>query len=200
MKIFIPWKKEFDRLLEAAEAQWGGKINRPKSDYSKLDVRAWPADLMLYPIYSCEIDGFKMVIEISEFSGSKAGSAADNVEFLRLIIIQGSPFAVEIRPVDIGARLKKALHIGAELECGDRTFDENFRCHAGNEPGKKLLIQGAFITQVKQLGKLSRFEISEKLIMVSYWLQDKSQLEFLYVRNLVRIMLDLARYIKSQAA
>jgi hypothetical protein len=120
-----PWRKEFDRLLEVMKARWGGRIDKMHDpDHGGLSL----TDLYVYPIYKTAVDNFNLHITISEFPlpGINVMAAADNVEFISILMTAPCTFNAAIRHESFMDRFKKKLGLEYEAQTGNEKFDKKY--------------------------------------------------------------------------
>jgi hypothetical protein len=194
-----PWQKPFESLLSQFSANFKGEITRPKP---RPETRPGAADTdyFVYPIFKGELSERKFIIEVSEFPRFIASvfEAADNVEYLRIFVIQPSQYALSVIHENWLRRFKKKLRIDREFQTGRNDFDEKYYLRPEAVQDKQLLKEPRFQELVKSLEPFSVFEIQKSGILWSQQITDENQLAYYKVEGYLKKTLELAELIASR--
>ncbi len=194
-----PWQKPFESLLSQFSANFKGEIIRPKP---RPETRPGAADTsyFVYPDFKGKLQQQKFAIEISEFPriASNLYEAADNMEYLRIFVIQPSRYALSIIHENWLHRFKKKLRLDREFQSGVNDFDEKYYLRPEADQDKQLLKEPKFQERVKNLEPFSVFEIQKSGILWSQQVTGEKRLDYYRVESYLRKILEIARIIASR--
>jgi len=195
MGLETPWEKPFEELLQEMSQNYKGEISRSES----RDIRDGTF-YFVYPTFHGELQGHKLVIEISEFPGSDISylEAADNVEYLRIFISVPTKYSIVITHESWFDRLKKKFHLDQEFQTGEEDFDRKYYLRLESDKDKKLLKDSKFEETVKSLEPFSVLQVFKSGVRWSQVLTDKKQLTFNTVDSYLQTTLKLAKMISPK--
>lgn len=194
-----PWKRPFENLLSQLSANVKGEISSPKS---RPETRPGAADTsyFVYPSFRGELQEQKFSIEISEFPAFTPNffEAADNLEYLRIFVIQPSQYSLVVTHESWLHQFKKKFLKDREFQSGNKEFDKRYYLRPESEPDRHLLKEAKFQESVKALEPFSVLEILKSGIFWSQQITDEKQLVYSKVEGYLKKTLELAKTIASR--
>ncbi len=197
MSIERPWQKPFDELLEELKARLGGEIKMPR-DYGGANGRNPPPDIYNYPMFSTEVEGYKLIVEISEFpvTGASYLESGDNVEYLSLHVNTPIDCDLLIRHEGLIDRFKKRIGVTKEFQTGNEEFDRTYFLYVNPDHDASWLRDSTFRKAIEALEPFDAMRFAPYGIYLSQGIHDKQQLSFSAVEQHAVKLIDLARMLK----
>jgi hypothetical protein len=170
MTLEKPWKKEFDALLQALTAMWGGEISVPG--------RSALADLYFYPELEVRRGECDVRIRISEFPNGQTGytEAADNVEYLIVETPVVTPLALRVSHEELHKKLHRLLGLVSEYQTGNRSFDQAYFLKTSGEGDERVASNPDFQKAVTDLEPFALIDVTPDRVSISRMITRKRSL------------------------
>ncbi|UCE66257.1 MAG: hypothetical protein JSU85_15665 [Candidatus Zixiibacteriota bacterium] len=193
-----PWRKEFDDLLEKMKAFWGGQIT--SFDDTDIPAEKTLSSLYVYPIYKATVDGFPLQVTISEFPLPGGGliTAADNVEFLSILLIAPCAFKAAIRHEHLMDRIKKKLGLEYEAQTGNEKFDEKYFLITALKEDVSILKSDQVQQHIMDLEPFDGLHFSKGGINFTHSIFDKNMLKVQNVEVIAKRLVTLANLVQQK--
>lgn len=194
-----PWSEPFEDFLRQLSANFKGEISSPKS---RPETRPGAADTsyFVYPSFKGQLQEQKFTIEISEFPVFTPNffEGADNLEYLRIFVIQPSQYSLVITHESWLHQFKRKFLKDREFQSGNKEFDKRYYLRPESELDKRLLKETRFQESIKALDPFSVLEILKSGILWSQQITDEKQLVYSKVEGYLKKTLELAKTIASR--
>ena len=193
-----PWRNEFDKLLKDMKALWGGEI----TSFDDKDVPAEKAlsGLYVYPSYKTNVDGFPLNITISEFPLPGGGiiAAADNVEYISILLIAPCTLKAAIRHEHLMDRFKKKLGLEYEAQTGNENFDKKYFLITALKEDAGILKSSQVQQRIMKLEPFDGLHFSKGGINFTRFISDKDTLKIRNIENMVKRLIILANLVQEK--
>lgn len=193
-----PWRKEFDNLLKKMKALWGGQITSFDDPDVSSDKKL--SSLYVYPIYKATVDGFPVHVTISEFPLPGGGliAAADNVEYISILLIAPCAFEAAIRHEHLMDRFKKKLGLEYEVQTGNEKFDKKYFLITQLEKDVSILKSNQVQQHIMDLEPFDGLHFSKGGINSTHVINDKKMLKVQNIETIVKKLIALANLVQQK--